>query len=68
MDALALPTPRVAAALHRVVGRYGRLLNFGLRDLQAALQGPVAGPVGVEPTGLMPLDEAPAMPSNRVGT
>ena len=62
VDALALPTPRVAAALHRVVARYGRLLDFGVRELQLALQGPVAGPVGVAPTGLVPLDEAPAAP------
>ena len=66
VDALALRTPRVAAALHRVVARYGRLLDFGVRELQAALQGPVAGPVGgplrAAPAGLAPLDETPATP------
>jgi non-specific serine/threonine protein kinase len=39
VDALALAPARVAAALHRVVQRYGRALDIGLRDLQAALQG-----------------------------
>jgi non-specific serine/threonine protein kinase len=39
VDALAQPAPRVAAALQRVVQRYGRALDFGLRELQAALQG-----------------------------
>ncbi len=43
VDALALPPPRVAAALQRVVQRYGRTLDIHLRDLQAALQ-PAAGP------------------------
>lgn len=38
VDALAQPAPRVGAALQRVVQRYGRALDFGLRDLQAALQ------------------------------
>jgi eukaryotic-like serine/threonine-protein kinase len=38
VDALTLPAPRVAAALQRVVQRYGRCLGFGTRDLQAALQ------------------------------
>lgn len=38
-DAMALPAPRVNAALQRVVQRYGRVLDLGLRDLQAALQG-----------------------------
>ena len=60
VDALALPTPRVAAALHRVVARYGRLLGFGVRELQLALQGQVAGPAGVAPQAPMPLDETPA--------
>ena len=39
VDALSQPAPRVAAALQRVVHRYGRGLNFGLRELQAALSG-----------------------------
>ncbi len=37
LDAMALPPQRVAAGLQRVVQRYGRILNIGLRDLQAAL-------------------------------
>ena len=40
VDALAQPAPRVAAALTRVVSRYGRQFNFGVRELQAALQAP----------------------------
>ncbi|HLL17313.1 MAG TPA: HDOD domain-containing protein, partial [Rubrivivax sp.] len=39
VDAQSQPAPRVAAALQRVVHRYGRALNFGLRELQAALSG-----------------------------
>jgi len=61
VDALALPAPRVAGALHRVVGRYGRTLEFGLRELQAALQGQASGPVGSAPTAPMPLDAEPVM-------
>lgn len=38
VDAMALPVARQAAALQRVVQRYGRLLDIGLRELQAALQ------------------------------
>lgn len=38
VDALTQPAPRVPAALTRVVSRYGRLFNFGARELQAALQ------------------------------
>ena len=43
IDALALPAPRVGAALQRVVQRYGRALDLTLRDLQAALQGAAPG-------------------------
>ena len=39
VDALAQPAARINAALHRVVQRYGRVLDLSLRDLQAALQG-----------------------------
>ena len=39
VDALSLPAPRIAAALQRVVQRYGRALSFGVRELQAALAG-----------------------------
>ncbi len=38
IDALGLPAPRVPTALQRVVHRYGRVLGFGARELQAALQ------------------------------
>ena len=56
VDATALPAPRQAAALQRVVQRYGRLLDFGLRDLQLALQGLPAGPIAL--TAPAPLDGA----------
>ncbi|MFN7724515.1 MAG: serine/threonine protein kinase [Rubrivivax sp.] len=36
-DALNLPAHSVQAALLRVVQRYGRTLNFGIKDLQTAL-------------------------------
>ena len=39
VDALGLPGSRVAAALQRVLQRYGRLLNISPGDLHAALQG-----------------------------
>ena len=60
VDALALPAPRVAAALHRVVARYGRALAFGVKELQAALQAPIQGPVGGGGTrsGLLPLADS----------
>ncbi len=66
VDALAQPAPRVTAALQRVVSRYGRALDFGLRELQAALQGApggaagTAGQVGSAPTMPAPLDDEPA--------
>ena len=47
VDALAQPTPRVLAALTRVVSRYGRQFNFGLRELQAALQVQATSALGV---------------------
>jgi non-specific serine/threonine protein kinase len=43
VDAMSLPAARVAAALQRVLHRYGRQLEIGPRDLQAALQGAAAG-------------------------
>ncbi|MDE1929838.1 MAG: HDOD domain-containing protein, partial [Burkholderiales bacterium] len=57
-DALALPPQRVAAALQRVAQRYGRVLDFGLRELQAALQGHALGPIAH--TAPAPLDGATA--------
>ena len=47
VDALAQPAPRVMAALTRVVLRYGRQFNFGLRELQAALQVQARSALGV---------------------
>ena len=49
IDALAQPANRVAATLARVVGRYGRLLNFGLRELQEALQAKPGSPLSAAP-------------------
>jgi non-specific serine/threonine protein kinase len=45
VDALSLPAPRVVAALQRVVARYGRALDFTLKDLQTALQAAPEGPL-----------------------
>jgi non-specific serine/threonine protein kinase len=39
VEAAALPAARVLPALQRVLQRYGRALEIGLRELQAALQG-----------------------------
>lgn len=38
VDAMTLPAKRVQQTLLTVVQRYGRLLAFGLRELQEALQ------------------------------
>ena len=65
VDALALPAPRVAAALQRVLQRYGRALNISLRDLQAALQGEnanTAPTVPTAPTAPAPPDLQPPRP------
>ncbi len=59
IDALAQPAPRIAAALTRVVNRYGRLLNFGPRELQEALQAKASTPLGLVQspmTAPMPLE------------
>ncbi len=64
IDALQLPAHRVQAALQRVVQRYGRALDFGLRELQQALldkpaeQGLSGHPITAQP----PLADAPADP------
>lgn len=58
VDAQTLPGPRVAPALTRVVHRWGRLLGFGPRELQEALQGRLAAPLSAPPTAPMPLDDA----------
>jgi non-specific serine/threonine protein kinase len=69
IDALALPAPRVAAALGRVVARYGRLLNFGARELQEALQAKASTPLGLAPAGMtasMPLEPEPTAGASRL--
>ncbi|MDE2367458.1 MAG: HDOD domain-containing protein [Burkholderiales bacterium] len=58
IDALAQPAARASAALHRVVQRYGRLLGFGMRELQAVLQGQSIAPIAY--TAPAPLDGAAA--------
>lgn len=67
VDALAQPAARVNAALHRVVQRYGRVLDLSLRDLQAALQGrppeSVAQAAPPAPDGVPGVDSPGAQPS-----
>ena len=61
IDALAEPAHRVAAALQRVVQRYGRVLHITQRDVQAALLGKTAAAAGpIAHTAHAPLDEAVA--------
>ena len=57
IDALAQPPHRVMPALQRVVQRYGRALDIGMRDLQAALMG--KEPEHLGQTAHAPLDELP---------
>jgi len=69
LDALALPAPRVAAALTRVVNRYGRMLNFGPRELQDALQAKASTPLGLAQspmTAPMPLEPEPTAGPSRL--
>ena len=47
VDATALPTARINIALQRVIHRYGRILDIGPRELQAAMQLP-ARPIAQE--------------------
>jgi len=63
-DAMALPAPKVAAALQRVVQRYGRVLEFGSRELQDALRGEARLTEPMALTQPVPLEEpaAPAAP------
>ncbi|MDP1935896.1 MAG: HDOD domain-containing protein [Hylemonella sp.] len=74
VDALAQPAPRVAAALARVVARYGRLLNFGPRELQEALQAKAGSPLAAAQTvqaamtAPMPLEPEPAAGAARLRT
>ena len=68
IDALALPAPRVAVALARVVARYGRMLDFGPRELQEALQAKASTPLGLAASPLtapMPLEPEPAAATSR---
>ncbi len=59
VDALDLPGTRRATALQRVVQRYGRPLEIGLRELRNALQEPDGQPPPMAETAHLPLD-APA--------
>ncbi|MFO1288649.1 MAG: hypothetical protein U1F49_20340 [Rubrivivax sp.] len=54
LDAAALPAARAQQGLQRVVQRYGRALDFSLRELQEALQEPGQGKIAA--TAPMPLD------------
>ncbi len=65
MDALALPPPRVAHGLNRVVQRYGRALGIGLRDLQAAVSELPAVPIAH--TAPAPLDLLAELPDPAPG-
>jgi eukaryotic-like serine/threonine-protein kinase len=69
IDALQAPPARVAAALQKVVQRYGRALEIGLRELQQALQdstqpGSFTGSSAARATGPAPLGEAEAAPAS----
>lgn len=66
VDALQLPAPRVVAALTRVVSRYGRLLDFGVRELQEALQAKTLSPLGAAQTVTAPLEAEPAVSAQRL--
>ncbi|MCC6246142.1 MAG: HDOD domain-containing protein [Rubrivivax sp.] len=56
VDASVLPAPKVLPALQRVVQRYGRTLDFGLKTLQEALAEPGIGKIAQ--TAPMPLGPA----------
>lgn len=58
VDAMAQPAPKVAAALQRVVQRYGRVLDVGLRELQDALRGEARLTEPMPLTQPAPLDDA----------
>ncbi len=63
-DVLGLPAPALLPALQRVVQRYGRALNFTVKDLQTALQAPAQGGISAA-TMPMPLEaeSVPARPA-----
>ncbi len=61
VDCMALPASAVPAALQRVVNRYGRVLGFTLKDLQAALQAPAQGSISAA-TAPPPAEGSAAVP------
>lgn len=65
VDALAQPAPKVAGALQRVVQRYGRVLDVGLRELQDALRGEARLSEPQALTQPAPLDDAADPPAPR---
>jgi len=67
VDALMQPPPKVPAALQRVVQRYGRLLGFGLRELQEALRGDARLTEPMPLTQPAPLGEAGPPPMAALG-
>ncbi len=62
VDATGQPAPKVAGALQRVVQRYGRVLDIGLRELQDALRGEARLTEPMPLTQPAPLDEPAAPP------
>jgi non-specific serine/threonine protein kinase len=64
VEAMAQPAARVQSALERVVLRYGRVLEIGLRELHAALNGQTAAVVAERPTAVL---DAPPVPAARGG-
>jgi eukaryotic-like serine/threonine-protein kinase len=60
LDAQSQPAPKVLAALQRVVQRYGRVLGFGLKELQEALKGEARLTEPMAMTMPAPLDEPAA--------
>lgn len=59
IDALELPAAKVMPALARVAQRYGRSLNFTLKDLQEALHLAPVAPVAPTRPAPLPAAEAP---------
>lgn len=65
-DVMGLPAAAAGQALQRVVQRYGRLLDFSLKDLQAALQAPASGSISAAtapPPSSAAAEPEPALPS-----
>ena len=64
LDAMALPPNRMSSGMQRVVQRYGRILNIGLRDLQAALADtPALAAMPIAHTAPAPLDLLDSLPA-----